>query len=137
MFLKKLMHDESGFSMTELLVVIVIIGILASLAIPKFMNITTKAKSTEAKLMLKQLHNLQLGYYLENDIYANNLETIGFTQSKLKTEGGSARYKIEIVESDLARFIATATSVVDFDKDGTLNVWSVDHEGIIKETVPD
>jgi type IV pilus assembly protein PilE len=137
MNLKKLIFDESGFSLTELLVVIVIIGILASLAIPKFLSVTTKAKTTEAKLMLKQVHSLQMSYYLENDIYSNNLPAIGFMQDKLKTEGGTARYLIEITEASAIKFLATATAVIDFDKDGTKNVWSVDQDGIIKEVVPD
>ncbi len=137
MFLKKLILDEEGFSLTELLVVIVIIGILAALAIPKFSSVTTKAKTTEAKLMLKQVYNLQLSNYLENDIYAKNLQAIGFTPEKLKTEGGPARYKIEIIESDALKFTATATAVVDFDKDGIFNVWSVNQEGNIQEVVAD
>ena len=137
MFSKKILLSEEGFSLTELLVVIVIIGVLASLAIPKFLSITTKAKSTEAKLMLKQVHNLQTSYYLENDIYSNDLLVIGFEHDKLKTDGGKARYKIETVEATPATFLVTATAVVDFDKDGVFNVWSVDHEGNIKEVVMD
>ncbi len=137
MFSKKFLYDEGGFSLTELLVVIVIIGILASLAIPKFLSVTTKAKTTEAKLMLKQLHSLQMSYFLENDVYSNDLAMIGFAQERLKTEGGTARYKIEIVEATESKFIAMATAVVDFDKDGTMNVWSVDQDGVIKEVVPD
>jgi type IV pilus assembly protein PilE len=137
MHLRKLLRDERGFSLTEMLVVIVIIGLLAALAIPKFLTVTTKAKTTEAKLMLKQVYNLQLSYYLENDVYADNLDVIGFDQEKLKTEGGNARYKIEMTESGPAKFLATATSVVDFDKDGTFNVWSVDQDGDIKEVMAD
>lgn len=137
MIAKKFFADEAGFSLTELLVVIVIIGILASLTIPKFLSITTKAKSTEAKLALKQIHNLQMSYYLENDTYTNDLISIGYEQEKLKTEGGNARYKIEIIEATAAGFVAKATAVIDFDKDGTFNVWSVNQEGIIKEEVVD
>ena len=50
------LHPEAGFSLTELLVVLVIIGILALLAIPRFLNVTTKAKTSEAKLMLRNVH---------------------------------------------------------------------------------
>jgi type IV pilus assembly protein PilE len=137
MYLKKLISDEGGFSLTELLVVIVIIGILASLAIPKFLSVTTKAKTTEAKLMLKQVHNLQMSYFLEKDVYSNNLPAIGFMQDKLKTEGGTARYLIEITEVSAINFLATATAVIDFDKDGTMNTWSVNQDGVIKEITPD
>lgn len=134
---RELLKDESGFTLTELLVVIVIIGLLASLAIPKFMSVITKAKTSEAKLMLKQVYDLETAYYLENDLYTDNLSAIGFEQAKLKTEEGQARYKIEISEVSSTQFLARAIAVVDFDKDGTFNVWSVNQEGVIKEEVPD
>ncbi|MCK5148076.1 prepilin-type N-terminal cleavage/methylation domain-containing protein [bacterium] len=128
---------ENGFTLTELLVVIVIIGILAALTIPKFMNVTTRAKTTEAKLMLKQVYSLQRAYYLENDIYSENLEAIGFEHDKLKTDGGGARYLIELKEVDAMGFKATATAVIDFDKDGIFNVWEIDHEGLPRQIVAD
>lgn len=137
MLLKNFLKNESGFSLTELLVVIVIIGLLAGLAIPKFLSVITKAKATEAKLMLKQLYNLQQGYYLEKDIYTRDPAAIGFQSEKLITAGGPARYKIDITEASATEFAATATAVVDFDKDGVMNVWSIDHEGVLKEVVPD
>ena len=135
--LRKLLADQSGFSLTELLVVIVIIGILAALAMPKFLSVITRAKSTEAKLMLKHVHQLQKTYYMENDIYSTDLTAIGFEPELLKTEGGTARYLIELRDVTATGFVAQATAVVDFDKDGVFNVWTVDQNGIIREEVPD
>ncbi len=135
--LKNLIRSENGFSLTELLVVIVIIGILAALSLPKFMSVITRAKSTEAKLMLKQAWQLEKTFYMENDTYSNNLAAIGFEQEVLKTDGGPARYLIEVTEITPAGFIATATSVVDFDKDGVFNVWSINQNGLLQETRPD
>ncbi len=129
--------DEDGFSLTELMVVIVIVGILALLALPRFMNVTTRAKMTEAKTMLKQIHTLQQGFYYEHDRFAAAAEELGFDQARLVTDGGSARYVISIHESETGRFEAHATSVVDFDQDGTFNVWAVDEEGMITELIPD
>lgn len=137
MGLRTILKNEDGFSLTELLVVVVIIGILSALAIPKFTNVTTRAKTTEAKLMLRQLYNLQMSYYLENDMYSANLMSLGFMQERLKTEGGQARYSIRIEKADATLFLASATSVVDYDKDGTFNVWTIDSEGLLKESVAD
>ncbi len=137
MNLKRIFRDTNGFTLTELLVVIVIIGILAALTIPKFLNVTTSAKMTEAKVMLKQLYNLQRAYYLENDAYGLSIEAINFEQEKLKTDGGNALYKIVITKATDTEFLATATAVVDFDKDGAYNIWSIDQEGNLKQMEAD
>ena len=134
---KKILKKEDGFSMTELLVVLVIIGVLVLLALPRLMPVVTKAKTTEAKLNLKQVYMLEKSYKFENDRYSENLAEISFDQETLVTDGGTARYKIEIAESDLNSFKATATSVIDFDNDGKFNVWEVTQTGKIKEVIPD
>jgi type IV pilus assembly protein PilE len=133
----KLINMDAGFSMTELMVVLVIIGILVLLALPKLQPVVTKAKTTEAKLMLKQVYTLEQSYKFEHDRYSQALPDIGFEQEKLTSEGGQARYKIEVVSANEKSFSAQATSIVDFNGNGTFNVWVVDETGAIKEKVPD
>jgi type IV pilus assembly protein PilE len=137
MYIKKSIRSAAGFTLTELLVVLVIIGILVGLTVPKYMNTTTRAKATEAKLMLKEVYNLQKAYYLENDAYAPTLDATGFEQEPLKTEGGKARYKIALVEVGETGWKATAKAVVDFDKDGVFNVWSIDEKDDLKQEIAD
>ena len=127
---------NNGFSMTELMVVLVIIGILVLLALPRLRPVVTKAKTTEAKLMLKQVYTLEQSYKFEHDRYSQALPDIGFEQEKLTSEGGQARYKIEIISADEKTFSAKATSIVDFSGNGTFNEWTVDETGAIKEKVP-
>jgi len=129
--------NNRGFSLTELMVVLVIIGVLVLLALPKLLPLVTKAKTTEAKLMLKQVITLEQSYKFENDRFSASLTDIGFEQTKLINEGGQARYKIEIVSADEKSFVAIATSTVDFNNNGVFNVWEADQTGAIREKVPD
>ena len=43
------MHNQSGFTLIELIMVMVIIGLLAGLAVPKFVHLSDTAKATECK----------------------------------------------------------------------------------------
>lgn len=131
------MLQDAGFSLIELMIVLVIIGVLVLLALPKLLPLVTKAKTTEAKLMLKQVHTLEQAFKYERDRYALQLAEIGFEQGKLVSDGGQARYKIEVLSANERAFQAQATSVIDFDNDGTFNVWVVDQDGVVNEKIPD
>lgn len=130
-------RSEAGYSLIEIMVVVVIIGILALIAVPRFTGITTQAKMTEAQTMLRQVYTLQQSQYYRRDMYTEDLSAIGFEQAPLVTDGGTARYRIEIESADEQGFVATATAVVDFDNDGQYNVWEVREDGDIVERTPD
>jgi type IV pilus assembly protein PilE len=128
-----------AFTLTEVLVVLVIVGILVLLALPNLMPLITKAKSTEAKIQLEHLHTLEKTFFYEKSKYTTDINSIGFVQEKLTTEGedGKANYRVEVVEAGSTTFLAKATAVVDFDGDGTFNVWEIDQDKNLKEVVAD
>lgn len=127
----------SAFSLPELLVVIVIIGILVLIALPNLMPLISRAKSIEAQQQLVFLHSLQKTYFYTYSKYSSSIDELGFEQQPLVTEGGNANYVIEIVEAADATFRATATSVVDFDQDGIFNVWEIDQNKKLVEITKD
>ena len=115
-----------AFSLPELLVVLVIIGILVLIALPNLMP-----------LQRAFLLSLEKIYFYTYSKYSASLEELGFEQQPLVTEGGHANYRIEIVEASEGGFRATATSVVDFDGDGEYSVWEIDQDKNLKEAVKD
>jgi len=124
-----------AYTLTEILVVLVIIGILILLALPNLLPLITKAKSLEAKTQLTHVQTLEQSYFYEHSKYSKDLNEIGFLQDKLVTDGkdGRANYRIEIVSATNTTFTARATAVVDFNGNGTFNVWEIDQDKNLKE----
>lgn len=126
-----------AFTLAEVLIVLVILGILVLLALPNLLPLISKAKSTEAQLQLEHLYTLEKTYFYTHSKYSSDLSEIGFEQSKLVDQDGEANYKIEIVSSSNSGFIAKATSVTDFDADGIFNLWEINQDKKLTETVKD
>lgn len=96
------MKRNGGFSLVELMVVIVIIGILASLAIPRFMGVTDKAKLSEFKPVLKQAVTLYNAYYQEHETFRTPTGNIteGNQDIGFDLPEGESRFEYSAIEAD-------------------------------------
>ena len=72
------MSQRRGFTLVELMIVVAIIGILASLAIPNFIKFQARSKQAEAKTNLKAIFTGQRSYHAERDTYSTNIGDISF-----------------------------------------------------------
>lgn len=122
-----------AYSLTEILIVLCIIGILLLMVLPNQTSVISQAKAIEAQAMLNQVYGLQKSHFYRHSKYSSNLEELGFEQEKTVEEGGQAVYKIEIVEASNDSFVARATAVSDLDGDGNFNTWEIDSKKILSE----
>jgi prepilin-type N-terminal cleavage/methylation domain-containing protein len=96
------MQKRNGFTLVELMVVIVIIGVLASLAIPRFMGVTDKAKLSEFKPVLKQAVTLYNAYYQEHETFKTPSGNIidGNSDIGFDLPDGESRFEYSSIEDD-------------------------------------
>lgn len=69
--IKRIRTNEKGFTLIELMIVVAIIGILAAIAIPNFLQYQLKAKTTEAKTNLGAIKTSQVAFKAEWDGFIN------------------------------------------------------------------
>jgi prepilin-type N-terminal cleavage/methylation domain-containing protein len=135
---------QTGFTLIELMIVVVIIAILAAMAIPRFMRTSTKAKQTEAKLILKQIYTMQRAYRQENDTYypgggGTVVGQAGDAFGVLHVEIMTPAYYSYSITGDVLTFSATAGSAspTGLDDDPTLDIWIIDQTGNLTVTSDD
>ncbi len=73
---------RQSFTLIEIMIVIVIIGMLASLAVPKIMDNLEKAKVETTKTNLKVLKGAVQSYYMDNNEYPASLSELLGKNSK-------------------------------------------------------
>jgi prepilin-type N-terminal cleavage/methylation domain-containing protein len=98
-----LRKDERGFTLTELLVVLVILSILAAIGIAMFVSQRAKAQDAEAKTAATMVAEALEVYHQERDTYAGadratlaRYEPAIHTVRGLVINGAESRYDISV-----------------------------------------
>jgi type IV pilus assembly protein PilE len=104
----------TGFALIELLVVLLVIGILAGIAVPSYRSHVLRANRTEGRAALLALATAQEKFYLECHRYAARLDPAAAADcdaQRLPYPERSVRgyYRLEVTSADEIGWSATAT----------------------------
>lgn len=127
-------HPNRGFTLIEMIIVVTMIAILASIAIPSYKNYVMRANRTIAKTALVELQARQEGYYVDRKRYATQLTTLAYPadpawvsatgepDTALQTD---SIYRIDLSDVTATDYTLTATPVgaqSDDSRCGTLSI---------------
>jgi prepilin-type N-terminal cleavage/methylation domain-containing protein len=97
----------NGFTLVELIVVVTIVGILAAVAIPKFLDATNKAKASEFPTQLAGMYTGEMAYQAERGAYATTLAHLK-DSGCIDVPGTSRWFLYRIPRANSTSFIASA-----------------------------
>lgn len=144
------MRKRRGFTLIEMMIVVAIIALLATIAIPNYISFQYRAKTSEAKSNLGAIRTCEEAYRAENDIYLAcgvnpaaipagvkgdwvsgdaSWEAIGFEPK------GQIYYQYQVtVGAPATTFLAYARG--DLDADATTSTFTLDQDGNLGSSSP-
>ena len=129
MTLQSIRKRFHGFSLMEVMIVVVIIGILAALAYPNLEKYLKRARQTEAKTNLSAIYTAQKIYFTLHQSYADDINKLDLSLFQRDP------YIFTIQEASTSTFKAQAEG--NIDDDDALDTWTIDQDKNLFNTIED
>ncbi len=99
--INKVLKNEKGFTLVELMVVVVIIGVLAAIAVPVYNNVTESAERSAVEANLRILDGSIMVYYAEKGAYPTDIDVLNdYIEGEISELGpAGAEYFIDAGET--------------------------------------
>jgi type IV pilus assembly protein PilE len=113
-------RDQRGFTLIELMIVLVIAGILFYVALPAYQNSIIKSNRSVGRGMIMDVASRQEQYFINNKAYTDDLTKLGYDADpfyindqadRSATSGNQAIYKIDLNLLSTLAYSVTATPV--------------------------
>ncbi|WP_037459224.1 type IV pilin protein [Shewanella sp. HN-41] len=98
-------NSLQGFTLIEVMIAVVIVGILAAIAYPSYIDYVIKSGRSEGVAAVMNVANLQEQYYLDNRAYATDMTKLGLA-NPFVTEHGY----YSVASAGTSSFTITATA---------------------------
>jgi len=99
----RLAHEESGFTLIEVLVTLIVIAVLLTIAIPSYLGFDGRANKSAAQANLRTVLPALAAYHADNDSYA------GITLSALESYDQAVSPDISVLSSSAAGYCLRST----------------------------